>query len=455
MYKTLTVSSFIMILAFSGYISEDKQLISPVSIEINFLEETQLKDAPSKVDSKKILKSNMFNHYSQGRLIESPSLKEEVSIIKNFTKEHQTPLDFLLSNDKNFGTLQEFKPLLDNYYLYLESLEELRNRISILEERKLFWQHDKFGRIRAIYLNGYLYGNESFREKIHNLISTSLINAVVIDIKSDNGHILFETNNDEAIELNAVRKKYDKETLNYYKENNIYLIGRLVAFQDPIYAINNHESAVWDTQNNRPYRQGQQYFLDPSDSAVQEYILNIAIEACRLGFNEIQFDYIRYPDSNYRYMKFDLESTTENRTETITNFLSKVRDKLHLENCLISADIFGFVLTNKSDGGIGQNLESIYEAVDFVSPMIYPSHYSKGSFGYSHPNSYPFEVVTAALEDGLEREDNIHKLRPYLQGFWHSNEEIKEGIRAAEAKNLSWIMWNSLSSYSVNVFEGD
>ena len=154
-------------------------------------------------------------------------------------------------------------------------------------------------------------------------------------------------------------------------------------------------------------------------------------------------------------MKFDLESTTENRTETITNFLSKVRDKLHLENCLISADIFGFVLTNKSDGGIGQNLESIYEAVDFVSPMIYPSHYSKGSFGYSHPNSYPFEVVTAALEDGLEREDNIHKLRPYLQGFWHSNEEIKEGIRAAEAKNLSWIMWNSLSSYSVNVFEGD
>ena len=129
----------------------------------------------------------------------------------------------------------------------------------------------------------------------------------------------------------------------YYKKNNIYLIGRIVAFQDPLYAKSFKESAVWDTRTDKPYRQGKQYFLDPSDIKARQYILNIAVDACHLGFNEIQFDYIRYPDSNYKYMRFDLESTLENRSQVIGSFLLEAQRLLHLEGCLVSADVFGYV----------------------------------------------------------------------------------------------------------------
>ena len=154
-------------------------------------------------------------------------------------------------------------------------------------------------------------------------------------------------------------------------------------------------------------------------------------------------------------MEFDLESTVENRTLTIQSFLYDAQQKLHSEGCLLSADIFGYVLTNRADGGIGQNLEAVITSVDFISPMVYPSHYSRGSFGYEYPNSHPYGVVTSALEDGLERMDDKRQLRPYLQSFWHTDEEIREGIRAAEDKNLSWILWNSISNYSYESLTGD
>ena len=323
----------------------------------------------------------------------------------------------------------------------------------------MFWQHDKYieyqNGIRGIYINGYLYGSNSFKEQIHSLVLSTDLNAVVIDIKSDNGHVLYETNVEEAININSIRVKYTEADLSFYKKNNIYLIGRLVAFQDPLFAEKHPDSAVWDKKNNQLYKQGKQYFLDPSDLRARKYILDLALDACKIGFNEIQLDYIRYPDSQYRYMEFDLESTVENRTLTIQSFLYDAQQKLHSEGCLLSADIFGYVLTNRADGGIGQNLEAVITSVDFISPMVYPSHYSRGSFGYEYPNSHPYGVVTSALEDGLERMDDKRQLRPYLQSFWHTDEEIREGIRAAEDKNLSWILWNSISNYSYESLTGD
>ena len=267
--------------------------------------------------------------------------------------------------------------------------------------------------------------------------------------------MLYETNVEEAININSIRVKYTEADLSFYKKNNIYLIGRLVAFQDPLFAEKHPDSAVWDKKNNQLYKQGKQYFLDPSDLRARKYILDLALDACKIGFNEIQLDYIRYPDSQYRYMEFDLESTVENRTLTIQAFLYDAQQKLHSEGCLLSADIFGYVLTNRADGGIGQNLEAVITSVDFISPMVYPSHYSRGSFGYEYPNSHPYGVVTSALEDGLERMDDKRQLRPYLQSFWHTDEEIREGIRAAEDKNLSWILWNSISNYSYESLTGD
>ena len=307
--------------------------------------------------------------------------------------------------------------------------------------------------IKGIYLNGYLFNNDAKREQINEILVGTDVNTLVIDVKTDNGHILFETEIDEVSYLENIRAKYTKSDLQELKEiKDLYLIGRLVVYQDPLFAKVFPDEAVLDTRLNKPYSQNGQYFLDPSSLKVQEYIINIALESCRLGFDEIQYDYIRYPDSNSKYTKFDTENNFENRTMNINSFLSKSRKLLHEEGCLLSADTFGFILTNKQDGGIGQNLETIVQNVDFISPMVYPSHYSTGSFGFQNPNKYPYEVITAALTDALDRGVDKNKIRPFLQGFWHSNEDIRNNIKAASDLGMDWLIWNILSVYELDSF---
>jgi len=307
--------------------------------------------------------------------------------------------------------------------------------------------------IKGIYLNGYLFNNDAKREQINEILVGTDVNTLVIDVKTDNGHILFDTEIDEVSYLENIRAKYTKSDLQELKEiKDLYLIGRLVVYQDPLFAKVFPDEAVLDTRLNKPYSQNGQYFLDPSSLKVQEYIINIALESCRLGFDEIQYDYIRYPDSNSKYTKFDTENNFENRTMNINSFLSKSRKLLHEEGCLLSADTFGFILTNKQDEGIGQNLETIVQNVDFISPMVYPSHYSTGSFGFQNPNKYPYEVITAALTDALDRGVDKNKIRPFLQGFWHSNEDIRYNIKAASDLGMDWLIWNILSVYELDSF---
>ena len=307
--------------------------------------------------------------------------------------------------------------------------------------------------IRGIYLNGYLFNNPSKRESIEKILTNTDVNTLVIDVKTDNGHILFDTEIDEVIYLNNERVKFTKNDLQELKEiKDIYLVGRLVVFQDPLFAKVFPDEAVFDSRLNKPYSQNGQFFLDPSSQKVQDYIINIAIESCRLGFDEIQYDYIRYPDSSSKFMQFDTKNDFENRVSNINSFLSKSRQLLHNEGCLLSADTFGYILTNKQDGGIGQNLETIIENVDFISPMVYPSHYTNGSFGYQNPNEHPYEVITAALTDALDRGVDKDKIRPFLQGFWHSNEDIRNNIKAASDLEMDWLIWNILSVYELDSF---
>ena len=307
--------------------------------------------------------------------------------------------------------------------------------------------------IRGIYLNGYLFNNPSKRESIEKILTNTDVNTLVIDVKTDNGHILFDTDIEEVIYLNNERVKFTNNDLQELREiKDIYLVGRLVVFQDPLFVKVFPDEAVFDSRLNKPYSQNGQFFLDPSSKKVQDYIINIAIESCRLGFDEIQYDYIRYPDSNSKFMQFDTKNDFENRVNNINSFLSRSRQLLHNEGCLLSADTFGYILTNKQDGGIGQNLETIVENVDFISPMVYPSHYTNGSFGYQNPNEHPYEVITAALTDALDRGVDKDKIRPFLQGFWHSNEDIRNNIKAASDLEMDWLIWNILSVYELDSF---
>tara|TARA_B100000700_G_scaffold114138_1_gene128314 strand:- start:113 stop:1387 length:1275 start_codon:yes stop_codon:yes gene_type:complete len=356
----------------------------------------------------------------------------------------------LIDND-----LEVFKKSNENFLTEYEALqnENLKdiNEFIALNKWKQF--SDNNGGVKGIYLSGYHFLIDEKINPIKEIISNTVVNTLVLDVKTDNGHILYDSQIIEVDQLKNERIKYDKKTLKKFKEEfDIYLIGRIVAFQDPLFSRKYPESAIIDIATNRPYFQNGQYFLDPSDNKSREYILNIAVEACLLGFDEIQFDYIRYPDTSYQGLIYDEKSSFENRTNNINSFLQNATDLLHDIGCLTSADIFGYVLNAKNDNGIGQYLETIVNTVDFISPMIYPSHYSKGSFGYSNPNNFPYEVVTAALNAGLARGVEEQSLRPFLQGFWHSSEDVRLNIQAAEDKSLSWIIWNNSSVYQKDFF---
>ena len=373
-----------------------------------------------------------------------PSEEDYMKQIKQITERY----DLSVTSSKQ---AEYYDNLLGDIEIQVNEIAQKNATIyASLEFNKFKKEHDE---IRGIYLNGYLFNNPSKREGIEEILMSTNVNTLVIDVKTDNGHILFETDVEEVTYLNNERVKFSKNEIQDLREiKDLYLIARLVVFQDPLFAKFFPDEAVFDSRLNKPYSQNGQFFLDPSSEKVQNYIVNIAVEACRLGFDEIQYDYIRYPDSNNKFMRFDTKNDFENRVNNINSFLSKSRKMLHNEGCLLSADTFGYILTNKQDGGIGQNLESIVENVDFISPMVYPSHYTNGSFGYQNPNKHPYEVITAALTDALDRGVDKDKIRPFLQGFWHSNEDIRNNIKAASDLKMDWLIWNILSVYELDSF---
>ncbi len=349
--------------------------------------------------------------------------------------------DFTNSNNNLLNNFEEIQK---------ENLKNINEYIALNRWKKF---SETNSGVKGIYLSGYHFLKDEKINPIKDILSNTVVNTIVLDVKSDNGHLLYDSEISEVERLKNERIKYDTQTLKAFKEEfDIYLIGRVVAFQDPIFSRINPESAITDIKTGKPYSQDSQYFLDPSDSNSREYILNVALEACLLGFDEIQFDYIRYPDTSYQGLVYDEVSNFENRTKNINSFLQNATDLLHDNGCLVSADIFGYVLNAKNDNGIGQYLETIVNTVDFISPMVYPSHYSKGSFGYSNPNNFPYEVVSAALNDGLSRGIEEKSLRPFLQGFWHSSEDVRLNIKAAEDKGLDWIIWNNSSVYDEDYF---
>ena len=356
------------------------------------------------------------------------------------------------SNEKILTKEKEYR---SNFIVNLdEQLVQLNKELRFLIKQNQYAEFiDRHGGIKGIYLNGYHFNDKNKMNLINLVLKNTNVNTLVIDIKTDNGHVLFETNNPLAAEMNNIRSKFDKASLAELKNNkNLYLIGRVVVFQDPLFAKKYPQEAVFDTAKNAIYSQDGQYFIDPSSEKAQKYIIDISKEACELGFDEIQFDYIRYPDSNYKYMKFKDQNTYENRIKNINSFLNLAKPEINSLGCFLSADVFGFILTNKYDGGIGQNLETITENLDFISPMVYPSHYNSGSFGFANPNRNPYGVISAALQDGLDRNVQPFKLRPFLQGFWHTDLEVRENIRAAEDKDLGWLIWNVSSSYNLEYF---
>ena len=308
--------------------------------------------------------------------------------------------------------------------------------------------------IKAVRVGGEQAGDPVRWEEFLRLVEDTELNGILLDLKDETGRVFYDTGVETAHRVGAVDPRYDlAELAGQLEERGVYLIGRVVAFQDPTAAVRAPEMAVWDTATGSPYRSGHQYFLDPTDPDARAYAMALAEEACRLGVDEVQFDYIRYPDGLRPSARFDLGYEPDTRRTAIRTFLEEAKARLHPMGCAVAADIFGFITTALDDGGIGQQWEEVTKVLDVVSPMLYPSHYGSGWFGLDRPVDHPGTVVAEALDDGLERLPVRVVVRPWLADFGYTPDQVRDQIEEAEERDLGWMLWNAESRFSVSALD--
>ncbi|MGQ0848608.1 MAG: putative glycoside hydrolase [Actinomycetota bacterium] len=288
------------------------------------------------------------------------------------------------------------------------------------------------------------------------MAATTELNSLMLDLKDESGVVFYPTQTSIAREVGAVYVRYDLgELVRSAQDAGLYLIGRIVAFQDPVAALTAPEMAVWDTATDSTFTHNGQYFLDPTDPRAQAYALELAVEACERGVDEIQFDYVRFPDNRPAGVLFDGGANQAVRVATIRDFLSTAVAQLHPLGCAVGADIFGFITRASDDGGIGQQWEEMTSVLDVASPMLYPSHYNSGWYGFERPNDHPGELVGQALDDGLSRLARQIVVRPWLQDFGYTAEQVRAQIDEADARGLGWMLWNAVSDVSVEALNSE
>jgi hypothetical protein len=312
---------------------------------------------------------------------------------------------------------------------------------------------------KALYLSFYGIGDHTLRESTLNLIDATELNALVIDVKGDRGRIPYRSAVSLSAQIGAqdiISIKDIQGLLKSLREKGIYTIARLVVFKDHPLASAKPDLAV-KLPSGAPWRDREGLaWTDPFKREAWEYNLAIAEEVAGYGFDEIQFDYIRFPDAHG--VVFSAPNTEENRVKTIAEFLRMARKRLTPYNVFISADLFGYVCWNLDDTGIGQTLDSVAPYLDYLSPMLYPSGFHVGIPGYSDPVAHPYEIVYRSLARAKERSGLAPvRFRPWLQAFRdyafdrrdYGAKEIMQQIRAAEEFGSNgWMLWNPRNEYS-------
>jgi len=312
--------------------------------------------------------------------------------------------------------------------------------------------------VKALHVTGWTPRNSEAWTGLLDLADTTEINAMVVDLKDESGRVYYPSEIPLAQEVGGTREFYQLgDVVQQLQERDIYMIGRIVAFQDPLTARARTDLAILNADGT-PFEKNGQYFLDPTDPAARQYALDLATEACAAGVQEIQFDYVRFPDGFGSSVQFDggtaylgafddpVSGTA--RVAVIAAFLKEARGVLNQMGCAVSADVFAIILSVPDDQGIGQRPEELSAVVDALSPMIYPDHYKDGSFGYGKPFDYPGEVINAALGAGMLRLQATAIMRPWLADYYYGPPEVRAEIDAAEQYGIGWMLWNANSNHT-------
>jgi hypothetical protein len=313
-------------------------------------------------------------------------------------------------------------------------------------------------RPKALYLSVYGIGDAKLRGDALKLISETELNALVIDVKGDRGLVPYASAALTAAGLaqTVVTMRAMPALIQDLQARGVYLIARIVTFKDEPYAAARPTWAVHDAHGNVWKDREGLAWIDPFRREAWERNLSLAEEAAQLGFDEIQFDYLRFPDATG--LVFAEPDTEDRRIAAITGFLDAARQRLARYNVFIAADVFGYVAWNSNDTHIGQQLESIVGHVDYLSPMLYPSGFSFGIPGHRDPVAAPFEIVQHTLQRAIERTGLPGlRFRPWLQAFRDyafdrrafGEREIRLQIDAANAVGTNgWMLWNPGNRYA-------
>jgi hypothetical protein len=293
------------------------------------------------------------------------------------------------------------------------------------------------------------------------------VNALVIDVKDDRGFVLYRSTVPLAREIGAdttrpMSYKRLRAVLDSMRTHGIYPIARIVVAKDPLLAERKLEWSIkrrsdpsqpWLDKNGKPW-------LDPHQRGVWQYAADLAKEAVNLGFSEVQFDYVRFPDEKrlVREATFPLANGRV-RAQVIREQLGFTRAALRGTGVPMTIDVFGLTATDTTDMGIGQQWEQFVDQADVVLPMVYPSHFAPGTYKLANPNAAPYATIDHALDDASRRSQgitNAAKVVPWYQDFTlgpprYGAAEVKAQMRAGYDNGVkSWMLWNPGSRYSLD-----
>jgi hypothetical protein len=317
--------------------------------------------------------------------------------------------------------------------------------------------------IKGIYYNPNISTTEADVDRLIDIANTTEVNAIVIDIKEE--LIFYDTQVQFFRDAGTVNPIIDLPgLLKKMHDNNIYTIARLVVFKDSLVAEHNPDLAVLDNVTGDLWRdQNGVAWVNPMVHDLWNVNLDLAYEAATLGFDEIQYDYVRFPtDGDMSRVDYGLENTQEVRERSISKFLQMSHERLIPTGVKLSADVFGYTVIVDDDLGIGQNFAMLADYVDYLSPMVYPSHWPEGSLALpGHPNSFPYETIEISMNAAKNKlGGNAMKVRPWLQDFSFPNlmpygdKEVRAQIDAAEEAGTSgWLLWDPNNDYHVGALE--
>ncbi|MHB1348214.1 MAG: putative glycoside hydrolase [Candidatus Humimicrobiaceae bacterium] len=313
------------------------------------------------------------------------------------------------------------------------------------------------GTQKAVYLTGYgSMGNKKKRQQIYELINKTELNSIVFDVKDDNGFVDYNCTIPEVIKTGAVKGYYDiDEIMDEFDDMDIYSIARFVAFKDNVIPKSRPDLAILDKETGNPIILEGSTWVDIYSEEVWDYYIKIIKDLASRGVDEIQFDYIRAPSrGNLEGAEFPHNFNGFDKVWAIKNFLQKVREETKTYNIRISADVFGWVFITENDQDIGQLIEEMAPHLDYIYPMVYPSHYNIHFLGFNDAEAHPYEVVKYTLEKGLKRiGDTDCKIIPFIQAFSldleYTDKEILAQIRAAEELGIKGLLfWNATNKYT-------